>query len=74
MNQFTAPSRCEVSHHRNHFEPSVRAALGLLDRAAEGQDVPDCDIRLALQVTGDANAEMHLREIARIVEMPEQRR
>lgn len=69
MNQFTAPGYCDVSHHRNHFEPSVRAALGLLDRCAEGQDVSERDVQLALQVTGDANAGIGLHEIARIAEM-----
>jgi hypothetical protein len=36
--------------------------LGLLDRVEEGQDVPACDVDLALQVTGDAPSVMSLRE------------
>lgn len=54
MNRYTAPSRCDCDHHRNRFEPAVRAALAVLDRVSEGIDVPDRDIELALQVTGDA--------------------
>lgn len=54
MNRFPAASACDIAHHRNRFEPSVRAALALLDRVAEGDQVDDCDVALALQVTGDA--------------------
>lgn len=56
MNRFTAPCACDRAHHRNRFEPSVRAALALLDRVSEGIPVPARDIRLALLVTGDAVA------------------
>jgi hypothetical protein len=62
MNRFATPTRCEVSHHRNNFAPVVRAALGVLDRVAEGIDVPAQDIELALQVTGDAEP-IALREL-----------
>lgn len=69
MNQFTAPIQTDVDHHRNRFEPSVRAALGILDRVEDGQDVSSADVMLALEVTGDAFAHSdergHKREYAR---------
>jgi hypothetical protein len=56
MNRLTAPCQSDADHHRNRFEPSVRAALALLDRVAEGIDIPAHDVHLALQVTGDAGS------------------
>jgi hypothetical protein len=39
--------------HRDTFQPSVREALGILDRASEGQPVPKFEIERALRLTGD---------------------
>lgn len=54
---------------RTHLGPAERAALRLLDRVADGQDVSDRDVLLALEVTGDAQiadcAEIGLRGYAR---------
>ena len=40
--------------HRAGYAQEVREAMALLDRAAEGQQVPDYLIAKALRTTGDA--------------------
>lgn len=40
--------------HRAAYASEVREAMALLDRAAEGQSVPDYLIAKALRTTGDA--------------------
>lgn len=49
MNTATEP----LTHHRNAFSADVRAALGVLDRVAEGQFVDAATVQAALRMTGD---------------------
>jgi hypothetical protein len=60
---------------RSHLRPSVRAALRLLDRVVDGQNVSERAILRALEATGDVQtattAEIGLRGYARAARLRE---
>lgn len=48
--------------HRDTFPDPVRYALGVLDRASEGQEIPLREIEHALRLTGDVGWKYEMHE------------
>lgn len=53
------------THHRDHFPALVREAMGVLDRASEGQRISRKKVERALRATGDVGFRREIHDPSR---------